>query len=181
MHPITKLGAAAVMSLALAVPAVAQHAPRLALELRGGANVPTFGIADVAKTGPSFGGGLDLAVGSRYHLLAEGDFGFHDGVAGPNVNVFHFVGKAGVDLLNGETPWSLMLNAGAGVLRFAVDGGSSYVYPAINVGAKIGYRLSDRLSVVLSPQGDIAFSKTADVGTSNSWVWPFAAGLRLRF
>jgi len=38
---------------------------------------------------------------------------------------------------------------------------------------------SNALSLVLSPQGDIAFSDEGDVGTTNSWVWPFTAGLRV--
>jgi hypothetical protein len=178
---MSRVSAVALLVLALPVTATAQGVPpRLALELRGGANVPTFDIADVAKTGPSFGAGLDLAVGHRYHLLAEGDFGFHDGVSGSRVDVFHLMGKAGIDLVN-RSPWSVMVNAGAGALRFAVDGGPSYTYPAINVGLKIGYQLSRRLSFVLSPQGDIAFSKKSELGTTNSWVWPFAAGIRIGF
>ena len=174
-----------VMALgALILPAtvLAQDAgPRLALELRGGANVPTFDIADIARTGPSFGAGLDLAFGSRYHLLAEGDFGFHDGVTGPGVDVFHFMGKFGVDLLNARSPWIFMVNAGAGALRFALDGGPSYTYPAINVGAKIGYRVTPTISFVLSPQGDIAISDEAELTTNNTWVWPFGAGIRIQF
>jgi hypothetical protein len=39
--------------------------------------------------------------------------------------------------------------------------------------------VSPRLSLLLSPQGDIAFTKDAEVGTSNAWVWPFTAGVRL--
>jgi hypothetical protein len=35
--------------------------------------------------------------------------------------------------------------------------------------------------VILSPQGDIAFSDEAEVTTDNSWIWPFAAGFRIRF
>jgi hypothetical protein len=34
---------------------------------------------------------------------------------------------------------------------------------------------------VLSPQGDIAFSKKSEVTTTNAWVWPFTVGLRARF
>jgi hypothetical protein len=34
---------------------------------------------------------------------------------------------------------------------------------------------------VVSPQGDIAFSDEAEVGTNNSWVWPVTAGLRVSF
>ena len=81
----------------------------------------------------------------------------------------------------GASPWSVILNAGAGAMTFDVDGGSSNTYPAINVGAKIAYRLSPQFSFLLSPQGDIALSDEAEVGTTNSWVWPFTAGLRVGF
>jgi hypothetical protein len=32
---------------------------------------------------------------------------------------------------------------------------------------------------LLSPQGDIAFTKNDELGTSNAWVWPFTAGIRV--
>jgi hypothetical protein len=73
---------------------------------------------------------------------------------------------------------SLLVNAGGGAMTFDVDGGSN-TYPAINVGAKIRYRFSPRLSLVLSPQGDIAFTDEDVLGTGDAWVWPFTAGLRL--
>jgi hypothetical protein len=168
------------LSLPVALPAQ-QPSPRLSVEVRGGANVPTFDIADVAKTGPSVGAGLDLSFSKRFHALLDGDAGFHNGVTGPKVDVYHVMAKLGVDLLDGSTPWFFIVNAGAGAMRFAVDGGPTYTYPAINVGAKIGYRVSSRVSLLVSPQGDIAFSKKAELATTNSWVWPFAAGLRIRF
>jgi len=34
-------------------------------------------------------------------------------------------------------------------------------------------------ALLLSPQGDIAFSKEDELGTNNAWVWPFTAGIRL--
>ena len=36
-------------------------------------------------------------------------------------------------------------------------------------------------ALVLSPQGDIAFTKKDELGTDNAWVWPITAGLRLNF
>ena len=51
----------------------------------------------------------------------------------------------------------------------------------INAGAKIAYNFSRSLALVLSPQGDIAFSDEDEVTTSNAWVWPFTAGLRVSF
>jgi hypothetical protein len=160
---------------------------RVTLEARGGLNVPTFDIADAVDAGPSFGVGAAFQVRPRVYLLGDVDLGFHSGAdlaggaSGPDVKVYHYMAKLGYQLLaeTSSSPWSLIVNAGAGAMTFDVDGGSSNTHPAINVGAKIGYRLSPRVSLLLSPQGDIAFSKEDELGTSNAWVWPFTAGIRV--
>ena len=74
-----------------------------------------------------------------------------------------------------------LLNLGAGVVDFDVDGAENYSYFAINAGAKIAYNFSRSVALVLSPQGDIAFSKESELSTSAAWVWPVTAGLRLSF
>ncbi len=56
----------------------------------------------------------------------------------------------------------------------------SFTYFAVNAGGELGYRLSDRVSIFLSPQGDIAFSDEAEVGTDDAWVWPLTAGVEIR-
>ncbi len=176
----TLLSAAA----ALAFVGAAQTAEaQRTVELRGGLNVPTFDITDAAKSGASFGLGLGMKTTERLWLLADLDFGMHDGAAGgPELNVNHYIAKLGYQLMAGEDrPVSVILNAGAGVMTFGVDGGDTFTYPAINVGAKIAYRLNDRAALLLSPQGDIAFTKKSEVGTDNAWVWPFSAGIRISF
>ena len=159
---------------------------RVTIEARGGLNVPTFDIADAVDAGPSFGLGAAVQVSPRVYLLGDVDLGFHSGagVAGvtsaPDVKVYHYMAKLGYQLLReGSSPWSVIVNAGAGALTFDVDGAGSNTYPAINVGAKIAYRLSPRVSLLLSPQGDIAFTKDDELVTTNAWVWPFTAGIRL--
>jgi hypothetical protein len=175
------------MLLGIGSTAQAQLAERrVTLEARGGLNVPTFDISDAVDAGPSFGVGAAVQVAPKLWLMGDVDLGFHpgaslpDGTEGPDVTVYHYVAKVGYELVSaGQSPWSVIVNAGAGALTFDVDGVGSNTYPAINVGAKIGYRLSPRASLVLSPQGDIAFSDDAEVGTSNAWVWPFTAGIRI--
>jgi hypothetical protein len=165
--------------------AEAQSSNRFTLEGRGGFNVPTFDISDAVDGGPSIGAGLGYQVSQNVWLLGDVDLGFHSGaelggVEGPDVKVYHYMAKVGYAVVpEGQGPWSVILNAGGGAMTFDVDGGASNTYPAINVGAKIAYRLSPRLSFVLSPQGDIAFTDEDEVGTTNSWVWPFTAGLRI--
>ena len=183
------IGYAAVLLLAAATVGEAQETPRrLTLEARGGFNLPTFDISDAVDGGPSVGVGLGYQLSPKVCLLGDFDAGFHSGAEiipgaeGPDANVYHYIAKVGYSVVpEGTSPWSVILNAGAGAMTFDVDGGSSNTYPAINVGAKIAYRLSPQFSFLLSPQGDIAFTDEAEVGTTNSWVWPFTAGFRVGF
>ncbi len=178
---------AALLVLGAAATAQAQEAPRrFTLEARGGFNVPTFDISDAVDGGPSVGVGLGYQVSPTLWLLGDADLGFHSGadlaggLEGPDVKVYHYIAKVGYAVVpEGQGPWSVILNAGGGAMTFDVDGGASNTYPAINVGAKIAYRLSPRVSLLLSPQGDIAFTDEDEVGTTNSWVWPFTAGFRV--
>ena len=185
--PSIALGAASVILLSIPSAAQAQaEGGKVTLEARGGLNVPTFDISDAVDAGPSVGVGAAVQIRPRVYLLGDVDLGFHSGAdlpggaSGPDVKVYHYMAKVGYELLaEGASPWSVIVNAGAGAMTFDVDGAGSNTYPAINVGAKIGYRVSPRLSLLLSPQGDIAFTKDAELGTSNAWVWPFTAGIRL--
>ena len=159
---------------------------RVSIEARGGFNVPTFDISDAVDAGPSFGLGAAVRFAPKLWLMGDVDLGFHSGAdlpgggEAPDVKVYHYVAKLGYELLSeGQSPWSVIVNAGAGALTFDADGAGANTYPAINVGAKIGYRLSSRVQLLLSPQGDIAFTDDEDVGTSNAWVWPFTAGVRI--
>jgi hypothetical protein len=185
--PSIALVAAGVALLTMPSTARAQaEGRRVTIEARGGLNVPTFDISDAVDAGPSFGIGAALQLRPRVYLLGDVDLGFHSGagvsggVSAPDVKVYHYMAKLGYQLLTeGSSPWSVIVNAGAGAMTFDVDGAESRTYPAINVGAKIAYRLSPRVSLLLSPQGDIAFTKDDELGTTNAWVWPFTAGLRL--
>jgi Outer membrane protein beta-barrel domain len=177
---------AALLLFAATTSAEAQETQRrFTLEGRGGFNVPTFDISDAVDGGPSVGLGLGYQLSPRVWVLGDLDLGFHSGAdvgtaEGPDVKVYHYIGKLGYAIVpEGASDWSVILNAGAGAMTFDVDGGTSNSYPAINVGAKIAYRLSPRVSLLLSPQGDIAFTDEDEVGTTNSWVWPFTAGFRI--
>src|SRR5512141_2414365 len=177
----------ALMLVGLASTARAQWAEhRVAVEARAGVNVPTFDISDAVDAGPSVGLGAAVRFAPKLWLMGDVDLGFHPGatLAGggqaPDVKVYHYIAKLGYELLSDrQSRWSVIVNAGAGALTFDTDGAGSNTYPAINVGAKIGYRLSPRVQLLLSPQGDIAFTNDKDLGTNNAWVWPFTAGVRI--
>lgn len=184
MKAMSALGAVSMLILTPLLTNDLHAQPRnMTFEARGGVNVPTFDIADVAEAGPSFGVGVAVPLGHRISLLGDADFGFHSGENdGPDINVFHYIGKLAYDVLEPEVgPWMLRVNAGAGAMTFDVDGADSNTYFAINVGAKIGYAVTDRIHLLLSPQGDIAFSDEDELGTDNAWIWPFAAGVQIQF
>lgn len=179
----------AVLTLALsAAPLAAQRAnptPRLFVEATGGGVVPTFDIADVAKTGGAFGAALGYQLNHRWVLIGEFSYGMHKDQAtgSAEINTLHYMGKIGYSLTGPrETGLEALVNLGVGAVSFDVQGSpGTYTYPAINAGAKIAYHLTRSFAVVLSPQGDIAFSKKSELTTTNAWVWPFTVGLRLRF
>ncbi len=156
--------------------------PRFALELRAAAVVPTFDIADAADVGPGFGFGVGYRVGPKVSLMADFDIGLHPSDADPDfkINTLHYMGKVGYDVFGGERV-TVAVNLGAGMVQFGGDLPETKSYPAINAGAKVAIALSNSVDLLISPQGDIAFTKEADLGTTNAWVWPFGAGLRINF
>jgi hypothetical protein len=171
------LGLAALLLLPTALTA---QAGRPTLELRGVAMTPTFGIADNSRVGANigagFGAGIGVSVAPRVRLMADFDAGFHGSEIG-DVTTYHYLGKVGFDVTSSGRV-RVTLNAGAGMVSIKPKGASALNYFAINAGAKIGVGLSDRIEFLLSPQGDIAFSKKSEVLTSKSWIWPIGAGLR---
>jgi hypothetical protein len=177
---------AALVLAGASAPASAQQMPsRGFVELLGGGVAPTFDIADVAKTGGAFGATAGLRLGPTWLLMAEADFGRHKDKATSSVdiNTNHYIAKVGYSLTGPVARgWETLVNLGAGAVSFDVDGApETYTYPAINVGAKIAYHFHPVVAFVISPQGNIAFSKKAEVGTDNAWVWPITAGFRFAF
>ena len=180
--------AAGLGALALALaPSVADAqgtAPRTFAEIRGGAVVPTFDIADVATTGGSFGATLGFVANPRWVLMAEFDQGMHEDEATgtTDITTSHYIAKVGWSLTGPrERGWEAVVNLGAGAVSFDIDGVDSFTYFAINAGAKLAYNLGPSFAFVVSPQGDIAFSKDEEIGTTNAWVWPITVGLRVKF
>ncbi|HEX6315070.1 MAG TPA: outer membrane beta-barrel protein [Gemmatimonadaceae bacterium] len=166
-------------------PLSAQDAPRkLFVEGLAGAAVPTFDIADVATTGSAFGVAVGYRLTPRWVLMGEFDYGMHQDkpTESVDINTTHLIAKLGYAV---TTPavrgWDVIVNLGAGVVNFDVDGAEGDSYFAINAGAKIAYNFSPSLALVLSPQGDIAFTKEDELGSSSAWVWPITAGIRISF
>jgi hypothetical protein len=171
-------------TLFAARPALAQESARTFIEGLGGAVVPTFDIADVATSGAAFGASVGYRVSPQWVLMGEFDYGMHEDEPTGTVDIttLHYIAKVGYSLTGPrDRGWEAIVNLGAGAVTFDVDGGGSFAYPAINAGAKLSYHFNPSFALVLSPQGDIAFSDEDEMGTSNSWVWPITAGVRVAF
>lgn len=177
---------AGIALLAVTAPLAAQEPePKFFVEGLGGAMVPTFDIADVAKTGWALGTAVGYRLNPRWVLMGEFDYGRHKDKAtgSATIKTLHYIAKVGYSLTGPrERGWEAVVNLGAGAVTFDVEGApETNTYFAINAGAKIAYNFNRSFAVVLSPQGDIAFSKESELSTTNAWVWPFTAGLRVNF
>ena len=177
---------ASLATLPLIRPLSAQQvAPQLFVEARAGVVVPTFDIADVAKTGAAYGATVGYRVTPSWVVMGEFDYGMHKDKPTGSVDIktLHDMGKIGYSLTGPrDRGWEALVNLGAGAVTFDVQGApKKFNYFAINAGAKLAYNFNRSFGVVLSPQGDIAFSKKAELTTNNAWVWPVTAGLRVSF
>jgi hypothetical protein len=116
--------------------------------------------------------------------MGEFDYGMHKDkpTEAVDINTTHLIGKLGYVVSPAMAgKWEVILNLGAGVVNFDVDGAEGNSYFAINAGAKVAYNFNRSLALVLSPQGDIAFTKENELSTSSAWVWPVTAGFRISF
>ncbi|HLS48208.1 MAG TPA: hypothetical protein VK012_06785 [Gemmatimonadales bacterium] len=186
---LSGLGGLALSGL-LATPLAAQldgaaPASRAFVEARVGGAIPTFDIADVADMGLDLGATIGYHLAPNWVLMGAFDYGMHkDEPTGDiDIKTMHFIGAVGYSLTGPrERGWEAAINLGGGIMRIDSDAAADvHTYPAINAGAKIAYNVNRAVAVVLSPQGNIAFSDEAEVGTSNSWVWPVTAGVRVKF
>lgn len=159
---------------------MASPEPRFSVELRASGVLPTFDIADAADFGFGGGAGIGYLASDRFRLMADVDIARHGTpTSGFHIDTYHYMAKGGLDVWKTDRA-VLTVNLGAGAVTFAGDLPSSHTYFAINAGAKLGVRLTPAVELLVSPQGDIAFSDQADLGTDNSWVWPLGLGLRFK-
>lgn len=173
---------------AIAAGSVQAQAPERPWIVEGlvGAGVPTFDITDLADPGFTFGGAAGYRISEKILGMVEFDYGMHGGAdGGPDVKVMHYMAKAGYLVFqSGDEKWRIFANLGAGAMTFDVDAADAETktYFGINAGAKVYYSINDMINIVLSPQGDIAFTSKDDGFTgSTAWVWPITAGVALTF
>ena len=178
------MGVALVAAMMAAQPLAAQERSGVFVEALAGAAVPTFDIADVATSGTAIGVAAGYRLTPNIVLMGEFDYGMHEDEATESVDIttLHYIAKVGYSLTGPrDRGFEAIVNLGAGAVTFDVDGGDSFTYPAINAGAKLSYAFNPSFALVLSPQGDIAFTDEDELGTTNAWVWPITAGVRFSF
>lgn len=182
----------ALLALAWGAPGAAAQEP-LAFELRAGAGLPAFDLADVAD--PGFAVGLDLSyrVAGRVSLVAGGDVEFLSGegdgaAAGPDLTVWHYGAGLEAQLLDPRrTYWRLSLGSGAGGTTFDVsDGGGSETDFSLYGNLELGYEVSREADLFLGVRSWLAFAggEGAASGPSGSdalWSFPVTGGVRLHF
>ncbi len=190
LHAVAVLVA---LGFGLSSPAMAQRPEQpWMIEAHAGYYVPTFDISDLVDASFGFGGGIGYFVTPKVIVMGEVDYSRHGGAkiegseaTGPDVDVLHFMGKLGYVVYGSpDGKLKILVNAGAGAMNFSPDvqDAESKTYFAINAGAKLYYMFARNVGLVVSPQGDIAFTSKDDGFTgSTAWVWPFSAGLVLNF
>jgi hypothetical protein len=177
-RPVLALGALVL----LAGPALAQDRYGL-VDVRAGYTMPLSDAKDTFKGQSSFGAGAAIALGDRLHLGVTLDWAHHsvknaDGtvLGGPNdpqYNVFHTFLKVSFDAVN-QKSFSVGFNAGPGLIFFSPNdilkqqAIESDRRVAINAGMTITWWFSERIGLLLSPQADIALSRSSGHIFSNS-------------
>jgi hypothetical protein len=190
LRPVLAVGFLAL----LAGQAVAQDDRYATVDVRAGYTQPLGDAKDQLKGQSSFGGGFMLQIANRLRLGASFDFAHHSQkpvIGGPNdrqFQVFHTFVKIAFDLVNQEKV-NISIIAGPGMMFFSPNdalhnatGIESDRHFAVNGGATITWWFADRIGIVLSPQADIALSRTTgQVFTDKSaMLFPLTAGFRFK-
>lgn len=167
----------------------------LAFELRAGAGLPAFDLADVADPGAALGLDLSYRVADRISVVVGGDVEFLSGerpargVGGgaPDLTVWHYGAGLEAQLLDPRrTYWRLSVGGGAGGSTFdAADGGGSETRASVYGGLELGYEVSPEAELFaalrswLASAGDDGALGGSDAGTL--WSFPVGGGVRLTF
>jgi hypothetical protein len=182
---ISRVGAAVLLFLVLAAATGRAQIPRNALEVRGGVAVPVGDFTDVSKLGPTFGVGYQYNPSGSVLVMFDADYSSQPAADdGFKTTILYFIGKVGVDLVDRSSPWSLVVNAGGGMMLFNFDRElfDNKTYFGTNFGLKAGRAMSRNLTIYLNAQADMALSESSGaIPTSNTWVVPVTAGLRYGF
>ena len=192
LRPVLAVGALVL----LAGPALAQE--RYAtVDVRAGYTLPLSDAKTMFKGQSSFGAGAAIALADKIHLGATFDFAHHSVkqtngtvIGGPNdeqYNLVHAFLKVSFDAVE-MNHWTVSFNAGPGLVFFSPNqilkdqGQVADRHFAVNAGATITWWFADRIGIVLSPQADLAFSRSSGhVFTSKkALLLPLTGGFRFK-
>lgn len=203
---VAALGAAGLASL---TPAAAGAQNRVGLELRGGAGLPAFDLADRADPGAAFGLDLTYRLADRVALLAGGDVELLRGaepagsdLAFQDLTAWHYALGVEAQLLEPRTTyWRLRAGAGAGGSTYDADGGDSRAAFSLYGSLKLGYEFSPEADFFVGVRSWLAFAEQEEVAVAGSppdpavfpppdplsgvegaaWSFPVTAGIRFHF
>lgn len=181
LRPVLAVGAVAL----LAGPARAQE--RYAtVDVRAGYTLPLSDAKTMFKGQSSFGAGAAIALANKIHLGLSFDYAHHSVkqsdafctaagkpagcvVGGPDdeeYNIAHLFLKVSFDAVD-MNHWTVSFNAGPGLMFFSPNdvlkakGLEGDRHFAVNAGATITWWFADRIGILLSPQADLAFSRSS--------------------
>lgn len=199
-----KLGAAlAVAALLVAVVPLAaagqSEVPRWVLEVRAGASSPKGDIGDVTDDGQLVAAAVGYRVFPRVTLRAEGtlqnlerggDPAELGGTLGPDVELWHYMGVASLELTDPvRSRWEVVVHGGAG--GTLVESSSSprteafdSNEPTVLAAVDGGYDFSQHVTLFFRADGYLMLGDTSDPGKpflGKEVVLTHTGGLRLSF
>jgi hypothetical protein len=185
----------AALALAGSADGAAAQQP-LAFELRAGAGLPAFDLADRADAGFAVGLDLSYRVADRVSVVAGGDVEFLSGEeritpgggGPPDLTAWHYGAGLEAQLLDPRrTYWRLSLGGGLGGTTFDVsDGGGSETDFSVYGNLELGHEVSREADLFLGVRGWLAFAGDGGAvsgpsGADALWSFPVMAGVRLHF
>lgn len=200
------LAAAAALAALAPLPGAAQNP--FGLEVRGGAGLPAFDLADRAD--PGYAVGLDLThrLTDRVALLVGGDVEFlrgaqpeGTGLTLPDLTAWHYALGAEVQLLEPRTTyWRLGLGAGLGGSTYDADAGDTRSAFSLYGSLELGYEVSPEADLFVGIRSWLGFAEQEDPSLAEqpldlvfppsdplfgvegaAWSFPVTAGIRFHF
>lgn len=196
------------------------EASKFEIDARGGVSIPVSDLGDIADPGASFGLGANYWFNERIGVRVNGDAALltgldadetGTGLESPDVDLYRYTGGVVARITPPENRWDVTANLGAGGATYSSDdfvGGPlvnpvsgeavedfSETYFSTTGGVKVGYDVTDRVTVFAGGQAYLDFADEDDTaifnqvapadvdadGFDTSWTIPIQAGVKLKF
>ena len=156
---------------------------RWSAQLSAGVVLPVGKFANTTNPGFGFAGTIGYSLSSRWMLLGAFSVGSLNGTPSPDWDIYSFLLKAAFDTGEQRTNWRILVPLGAGAVTFdpQSEAISKNTYFAAQSGLMFQYYFNPRLAVTLDALATLVFTSQNDLGTDYVWLFPFAAGLLVRF